>query len=58
MSFESLPPSLRILVKTEAAKRGVEPEALLEEILEGGDPLSPPISELIRAIHRWGRGAE
>jgi hypothetical protein len=58
MSFESLPPSLRILVKTEAAKRGVEPEALLEEILEGGDPLPPHISELIRTIHRWRGSAE
>jgi hypothetical protein len=58
MSFESLPPSLRILVKTEAAKRGVEPEALLEEILAGGDPLPPHISELIRAIRKWRGSAE
>jgi hypothetical protein len=58
MSFESLPPSLRILIKREAAKRSVEPEALLEEILEGGDPLPQHISELVWAIHRWRRSAE
>jgi hypothetical protein len=59
--FESLPPSLRILLKAEAARRGAEPEALLSEILAGGNPLPPHISEFIRAALRagkWRGGAE
>jgi hypothetical protein len=61
MALEELPPSLRILLKAEAHRRGVEPEGLLAEILAGGNPLPPHISEFIRAIlrrRRWAGGAE
>ncbi len=60
MSLESLPPSLRVHLKAEALRRGVEPEALLEEILAGGNPLPQHLSELIREIwrRRWKGSAE
>ena len=59
MALEELPPSLRVFLKAEALRRGVEPESLLAEILSGGDPLPVHISELIRAIlRRWAGSAE
>ncbi len=48
MALEDLPLSLRLYLNAEALRRGTEPEALLEEILAGGNPLPPHISELIR----------
>jgi hypothetical protein len=60
MALEELPPSLRVLLKAEALRRGADPESLLAEILAGGNPLPPHVSEFIRAALRagWGRGAE
>jgi hypothetical protein len=61
MALEELPLSLRVFLKAEALRRGADPESLLAEILAGGDPLPPHISELIRAIlkeRRWAGGAE
>ncbi len=57
MTLKDLPPSLRIYLKAEASKRGIEPEALLEEILTGNNPLPQHISEFIRTIWRY-RGIE
>ncbi len=60
MSLEGLPPSLRIYLKAEASRRGVELEVLLEEILAGSNPVPQHLSELIREIwrHRWKGSAE
>jgi hypothetical protein len=62
MALEELPPSLKVLLKAEALQRGVDPENLLAEILAGGDPLPPHISEFIRAMwnakRRWSGIAE
>jgi hypothetical protein len=56
LEFEELPLSLRLFLKVEALRRGADPEALLGEILAGGNPLPAHVSELIRAVlreHRW-----
>jgi hypothetical protein len=53
---QDLPPSIRVLLKTEAARRGVSPEELLNDILSGGNPLPKHISDLIRAVWRAERG--
>ena len=50
------PPSIRAILKTEAAKRGVSPEDLLNDILMGKNPLPKHISDLIRAVWRAERG--
>jgi len=50
--FEELPPSLRFYLKAEAVKRNTSYEALFAEILAGGNPLPPHISELIREVLR------
>ncbi len=53
---------MKVLLKAEALRRGVDPESLFAEILAGGDPLPMHISELIRAIwkeeRRWAGSAE
>jgi len=48
MAAVDLPQSIRLFLRTEAVKRNKRPEDLLEEILAGGNPLPPHISELIR----------
>ncbi len=61
MALEELPPSLKVLLKAEALRRGADPESLLAEILAGGAPLPAHISELIRAMlrgRRWAGSAE
>jgi hypothetical protein len=50
--FEELSPSLRLYLRAEAARRNMNHEALLAEILAGRNPLPPHISELIREILR------
>jgi hypothetical protein len=58
MSLEDLPPSLRVYLKTEALRRGVEPGMLLEEILAGSNPLPQHISDLVREVwKRRGKGS-
>ncbi len=47
-AFEDLPLSLKLYLKTEAMRRNTSYEALLGEILAGGNPVPPHISELIR----------
>ncbi len=49
-AFEELPLSVRTYLKTEAMRRNTSYEALLAEILAGGNPVPPHISELIREI--------
>jgi hypothetical protein len=57
-----LPPSIKVLLKIEAAKRGTSPEDLLNDILMGKNPLPKHISDLIRAVwnaeRRWSGIAE
>jgi hypothetical protein len=57
-----LPPSIKVFLKIEAAKRGVSPEDLLNDILMGKNPLPKHISDLIRAMWKvqrgWSRVAE
>jgi hypothetical protein len=57
-----LPPSIKVLLKIEAARRGVSPEDLLNDILIGKNPLPKHISDLIRAVwnaeRRWSGIAE
>ncbi len=55
MTLRDMPPSLRVYLKAEALKLGIEPEALLKEILAGGNPLPQHISELIREVYRQKR---
>ncbi len=50
MALEELPPNLRALLKAEALRRNVSPEALLAEILAGDNPLPAHISKLIREV--------
>jgi hypothetical protein len=50
------PPSIRVVLKIEAAKRGVSPEDLLNDILIGKNPLPKHISDLIRAMVKAERG--
>ena len=52
MALNELPPNLRIFLKTEARRRNVEAEALLAEILAGGNPLPEHISGLIREVYK------
>jgi hypothetical protein len=57
MALEGLPPSLRVYLKTEALRRGVEPDVLMEEILAGGNPLPQHLSDFIREVwKRRGKG--
>jgi hypothetical protein len=57
-----LPPSVKVLLKIEAARRGTSPEDLLNDILIGKNPLPKHISDLIRAVwnaeRRWSGIAE
>ena len=57
-----LSPSIKVLLKIEAAKRGTSPEDLLNDILIGKNPLPKHISDLIRAVwnaeRRWSGIAE
>ena len=57
-----LPPSIKVLLKIEAARRGTTPEDLLNDILTGKNPLPKHISDLIRAVwkaeRRWSGIAE
>jgi hypothetical protein len=59
---QDLPPSIRVLLKIEAARRGISPEDLLNDILMGKNPLPKHISDLIRAVwraeRRWSGIAE
>ncbi len=50
MAFEELPQSLRLYLRAEAVKRNTSYEALLAEILAGGNPLPPHISKLVREV--------
>jgi hypothetical protein len=50
MKLKELPPSLRVVLRVEALKRNADPEALLTEILEGGNPIPQHLSELIREV--------
>jgi hypothetical protein len=47
---EELPQSLRLLLRAEAMKRNTNCETLLSEILAGGNPLPPHLSDLIREL--------
>jgi transcriptional regulator of acetoin/glycerol metabolism len=62
MKLEELSPSLRILLKAEAMRRGADPEALLMEILAGGNPIPQHLSDLVREAlksgNRWPGNAE
>ncbi len=53
---------MRVLLKIEAARRGVSPEDLLNDILIGKNPLPKHVSDLIRAVwkaeRRWSGSAE
>jgi len=51
-----LPPSIKVLLKIEAARRGISPEDLLNYILIGKDPLPKHVSDLIRAAWKAERG--
>jgi hypothetical protein len=51
-----LPPSIKVLLKIEAARRGVSPEELLNDILMGKNPLPKHVSDLIRAMWKAERG--
>jgi len=57
-----LPPSIKVLLKIEAARRGTSPEDLLNDILIGKNHLPKHISDLIRAVwnaeRRWSGTAE
>jgi len=57
-----LPPSIKVLLMVEAAKRGTSPENLLNDILMGKNPLPKHVSDLIRAVwnaeRRWSGIAE
>jgi hypothetical protein len=53
---QDLPPSIRVVLKIEAARRGVSPEDLLNDILMGKNPLPKHISDLIRAVWKAKRG--
>jgi len=57
-----LPPSIKVLLMVEAAKRSTSPEDLLNDILMGRNPLPKHVSDLIRAAwnaeRRWAGGAE
>jgi hypothetical protein len=55
MTLEELPPNLRVFLRAEALRRNADPEALLAEILEGGNPIPQHLSELIRAVWRKSR---
>jgi hypothetical protein len=54
MKLEELPPSLRVLLRAEALRRNADPEALLAEILAGGNPISQHLSDLIREVWKSG----
>jgi predicted Ser/Thr protein kinase len=58
--IEELPPGLRVLLRAEARRRNVEPEALLAEILSGKNPLPQHLSDLVREVwrasHVWVSG--
>jgi transcriptional regulator of acetoin/glycerol metabolism len=61
MKLEELPPSLRVFLRAEALRRGADPEALLAEILAGGNPIPQHLSNLVRAVlkpNRWPGSAE
>jgi plasmid stability protein len=51
-----LPPSIKVLLKVEAARRGTSPEELLNDILMGKNPLPKHLSDLIRAAWKAERG--
>jgi len=51
-----LPPSIKVLLMVEAAKRGTSPEDLLNDILMGRNPLPKHVSDLIRAMVKAERG--
>jgi hypothetical protein len=57
-----LPLSIKVLLITEAVKRGTSPEDLLNDILMGKNHLPKHISDLIRAVwnakRRWSGIAE
>jgi hypothetical protein len=48
MKLEELPPSLRVFLRAEALRRNADPEALLAEILAGGNPIPQHLSDLVR----------
>jgi hypothetical protein len=50
MTFEELPPSLKIFLRAEALRRNMTPETLLEEILAGKDPIPQHLSEFVRNV--------
>jgi hypothetical protein len=62
MKLEELPPSLRVFLRAEALRRGADPEALLTEILAGGNPIPQHLSDLVREAlksgNRWPGSAE
>ena len=62
MKLEELPPSLRVFLRAEALRRGANPEALLAEILAGGNSIPRHFSDLVREAlksrNRWGGNAE
>jgi hypothetical protein len=62
MKLEELPPSLRVFLRAEALRRGADPEALLAEILAGGNPIPQHLSDLVREAlkprDRWPGSAE
>jgi len=56
--FDQLPPSLRTYLRSQALRRGVGVEELVESILAGRDVVPSHVADLIREIHRqWRRGA-
>jgi len=50
MKLEELPPSLRAILRAEALRRSADPEALLAEILAGGNPIPQHLSDLVREV--------
>jgi hypothetical protein len=62
VKLEELPPSLRVFLRAEALRRGADPEALLAEILAGGNPIPQHLSDFVRealkARNRWKGNAE
>jgi len=62
VKLEELPPSLRVILRVEALRRSADPEALLAEILAGGNPIPRHLSDFVReawkARNRWEGNAE